>query len=150
MSITRLPRVSIPGPLVLGSPADRGRGGGGGWISKLQATKTLIEPRLEVPWLRGRVSELGGNRFFPDNCSYMEKVYFIHLLFTVLVCCLHKKDYIILIASTEEEQSSRACRVDYAISSFQHSCRRHQGLLPISSFLPCHHLIPRSFLEMPR
>lgn len=50
-----------PGPVGVGVTGRPGRGGGGGWISKLQATKTLIEPRLELPGPPGRVSELSGD-----------------------------------------------------------------------------------------
>lgn len=53
-----------PEPVCLGVAGRPGASGGGGrWIFEMQTTKTLIEPRLELPGLRGRVLELNGNNF---------------------------------------------------------------------------------------
>lgn len=70
MPITRVPSVSIPSPSVLGSPADRGAQ----WRWRevdldVQTTRTLIEPRLELPGLPGRVLELNGNNKFSLTCQ---------------------------------------------------------------------------------
>lgn len=66
MAITRVAKGVHPGPEVLGSrPRQTGAcdGGGEGVDLELQTAKTLIEPRLEVSGLPGRVLDHRNNKF---------------------------------------------------------------------------------------
>lgn len=68
---------------------------------ELQTTKTLIEPRLELPGLPERVLELPWQQILLDNLTTIIGKGLLLSCNTVLLCSMSREDYIILIVSAE-------------------------------------------------